>query len=149
VPIWHEARHALPPLFAASSIASAGAACTLASPAGQAGPARVLAAGGALATLAIAQRMERSLGPLLAEPYRRGRSGALNRVSHGLTAAGGALLAAPARRCRAQVLGGATLLLAGELTLRLGILRAGHASARDPRYTVVPQRERLAGRARR
>jgi formate-dependent nitrite reductase membrane component NrfD len=147
VPVWHGARRALPPLFAACSVASAGAACTLASPAGEAGPARVLAAGGALATLVIERQMRRSLGSLVSEPYRRGLPGRLSRASRALTAVGGALLAAPARRRRAPVRAGAALLLAGELALRFAVFRAGGASARDPRYTVAPQRERLAGRS--
>jgi hypothetical protein len=35
-------------------------------------------------------------------------------------------------------------LLAGSACTRFGIFEAGQASARDPKYTVVPQRERLA-----
>jgi hypothetical protein len=31
---------------------------------------------------------------------------------------------------------------------RFGIFEAGLASARDPKYTVVPQRQRLAARER-
>jgi hypothetical protein len=40
------------------------------------------------------------------------------------------------------VLSGAALM-AGSACLRFGVFEAGQASARDPRYTVVPQRERL------
>ncbi len=40
----------------------------------------------------------------------------------------------------------ATLLNAGAAALRYGIFEAGMASARDPKYTVVPQLERLAAR---
>jgi hypothetical protein len=32
------------------------------------------------------------------------------------------------------------------VTTRFGIFEAGLASARDPKYTVVPQRERLRAR---
>ncbi len=35
---------------------------------------------------------------------------------------------------------------AGSLLTRFGVFEAGMASARDPKYTVVPQRERLAAR---
>jgi hypothetical protein len=38
------------------------------------------------------------------------------------------------------------LLAAGSLLTRFGVFEAGMASARDPKYTVVPQRERLAAR---
>jgi hypothetical protein len=38
-------------------------------------------------------------------------------------------------------------MLAGSLALRWSVFRAGFQSARDPRYTVVPQRERKLRRA--
>ena len=34
-------------------------------------------------------------------------------------------------------------LLAGSVCTRFGVFEAGQASAKDPKYTVVPQRERL------
>ena len=37
-------------------------------------------------------------------------------------------------------------LLGGSACTRFAIFEAGQASARDPKYTVVPQRERLSGR---
>jgi hypothetical protein len=39
------------------------------------------------------------------------------------------------------------LLAAGSLLTRFGVFEAGMASAKDPKYTVVPQRERMAARA--
>ncbi|HEY4703666.1 MAG TPA: polysulfide reductase, partial [Streptosporangiaceae bacterium] len=42
-------------------------------------------------------------------------------------------------------LSGVTLLAASALT-RYGIFEAGMASARDPKYTVVPQRKRQQAR---
>jgi hypothetical protein len=38
-------------------------------------------------------------------------------------------------------------VLAGELCLRWSVFKAGFQSARDPKYTVEPQRHRLAERA--
>jgi hypothetical protein len=38
------------------------------------------------------------------------------------------------------------LLAAGSLLTRFGVFEAGMASARDPKYTVVPQRERMKAR---
>jgi hypothetical protein len=38
------------------------------------------------------------------------------------------------------------VLLAGSALTRFGLFAAGMASARDPRYTVEPQRERLERR---
>jgi len=54
----------------------------------------------------------------------------------------GAVIARSPREAR---LAGAGLMLSSALT-RFGICSAGMASARDPRYTVEPQRERLAQR---
>ena len=41
---------------------------------------------------------------------------------------------------------GGALVLAGEVALRWSVFKAGFQSARDPKYTVVPQRERLRRR---
>jgi hypothetical protein len=38
---------------------------------------------------------------------------------------------------------GAALILAGTAFERFAVLRAGNLSARDPRYTVAPQRARI------
>ena len=51
VPVWHEARHELPLVFAGSALASAGAASVLLTPAADAGPARRLAVVGAVVEL--------------------------------------------------------------------------------------------------
>ncbi len=40
------------------------------------------------------------------------------------------------------------VLVADSLVTRFGVFEAGKESARDPKYTVVPQRERLTRRAR-
>ncbi len=45
------------------------------------------------------------------------------------------------------MLSGAALVASSALT-RFGIFEAGRASARDPKYTVRPQRERLAAKER-
>ena len=140
VPVWHEARHGLPFLFAAGAAASAGAAAVATLPPEHAAPARRLAIAGAVAEIASAQLMERRLGEL-AEPYRQGAAGALSKLAGGLTLAGGALLAARGGRRDAAVAGGA-LVLAGALAERFSVFRAGFQSAADPRYTVGPQRER-------
>ncbi len=147
VPAWHDARRELPYVFGASAAASAGAASTLLLPPRDAGPARRLAIGGALAELGAVQAMERRLGPLVGEPYRQGAAGTLTRASKLCVAAGAGLLAWRGRRSRAAAVAGSTLLLAGEVALRFAVWKAGQQSARDPRYTVIPQRERLAARS--
>jgi formate-dependent nitrite reductase membrane component NrfD len=146
VPAWHDARRELPYVFGASAGASAGAASTLFLPPRDAGPARRLAIGGALAELGAMQAMERRLGPLVGEPYKQGEAGKLTRASKLCVAAGAGLLAWKGRRSRAAAVAGSTLLLAGEVALRFAVWKAGQQSARDPRYTVIPQRRRLTAR---
>ncbi|MEW2379044.1 NrfD/PsrC family molybdoenzyme membrane anchor subunit [Micromonospora sp. NPDC047812] len=141
VPSWHEAYPQLPTIFAGSALASGAGVGLIAAPAAQAGPARRMAVAGAALELYGAHRVETRLG-LLSEPYRTGRAGRLLRAGRALTAVGvaGALLG---RRSRAlSALSGAALLGASVAT-RFGIFEGGVASAKDPKYTVVPQRERL------
>ena len=113
----------------------------IASPTGQAGPARRMAFGGAVLELLAERRMEGSMG-ITAEPLHTGEAGRLMKASKVLTGAGavGALLAGRSRA--AAVISGVALLV-GSACTRFGIFEAGQESARDPKYTVVPQRERL------
>ncbi|WP_182887301.1 NrfD/PsrC family molybdoenzyme membrane anchor subunit [Microbispora sp. H10885] len=145
VPSWHEGMRELPFLFSGSALASAGAALMLTTPRAQAGPARAAAVAGAVTEVVAGELMERRLG-LLGEPYRTGRAGRLMRASRALTLGGG-LLATVAGRSRTLTALSGLAITAGALCTRFGVLEAGRVSARDPRYTVVPQRERLdAGR---
>lgn len=142
VPGWHEAHRELPYVFGGGALASAGAVALMVSPVAEAGPARRMTVLGAALELAGSQRAERSLG-LAAETWRQGRPGALLRASRVLVA-GGAVGAILGRRNRvASVLSGAAVA-AGALASRFGVFQAGVASTRDPKYVVVPQRERLA-----
>ena len=102
-----------------------------------------LAIAGALLELAATKAMEMRLGQLLGEPYRQGAAGRFTRLAKGCTAAGTALVALGGRRRAGSAVGGG-LLLAGSLFVRLAVYRAGIQSAVDPKYTVVPQRERAA-----
>ncbi|TCC00242.1 polysulfide reductase [Micromonospora zingiberis] len=144
VPSWHEAYPHLPLVFGGSALASGAAVGLIAVPPAQAGPARRMAVAGAALELYGAHQVETRLG-LLGEPYRTGRAGRLLRAGRTLTAAGvaGAVLAGRNRTVAA--LSGAALL-AASLATRFGVFHAGVVSARDPRYTVLPQRERLARR---
>jgi formate-dependent nitrite reductase membrane component NrfD len=141
-PSWHEAHRELPFVFVGSAAAASGGLGMLGAPPAQSGPARRLAVGGALLELAAEQRMELSMG-MTAEPLHTGRPGRLMRASKALTVAGalGAALLGGRSRTAAVVSGAA--LLAGSACTRFGIFEAGQESARDPRFTVVPQRERL------
>jgi hypothetical protein len=147
VPVWHEARRELPFVFAGGAASTGGAAVAAVTRPEDAGPARRLALLGAVLELAATQLMERRLGPFLAEPYHQGESGRYARLGKGLTAAGAGVLALAGRRRLGAVAGGA-LLLAGGACQRWSVFKAGFASARDPKYTVAPQRERLQARGR-
>jgi hypothetical protein len=144
-PVWSEARDDLPWVFGASASASAGAAATIFTPLRAAGPARRAAIGGVVAELALSRRMEQRLG-FVGEVYKQGEAARYGRLAKGLSAAGGALLAARGKRSRAAAVAGGALVVAGQAALRWSVFRAGFQSARDPLYTVLPQKERLAGR---
>jgi formate-dependent nitrite reductase membrane component NrfD len=141
IPVWHEARRELPVLFGASAAATAGAATTLFLPNDEAGPARRLAVAGSAAALGTTELMHHRLG-FVGEVYKKEAAGKLGRVSKLMTASGAALLATRGRRSRGAAVAGSALVLAGELALRWSVFRAGFQSARDPRYTVIPQKER-------
>ena len=142
-PSWHDGRREMPFVFVGSAAAAAAGMSLLTVPAGEAGPARRVAVGGAALELAMSRRMESTMG-LSAEPMHQGAAGRYLAAARALTA-GGALLAAGGRSRLTSIVAGAALL-AGSWCTRFGIFHAGQASANDPRYTVVPQRERAAAR---
>jgi hypothetical protein len=144
VPAWHEAHRELPFVFIGSGAGAAGGMAMLLAPARANQPARWLAIGGAAVELTAAELLKRRLG-MVAEPYEQGRPGRLMRAASRMTA-GAALLSAVAGRSRvAAVVSGATYVVASAMT-RFGVFEAGLASARDPKYIVVPQKARVAAR---
>jgi formate-dependent nitrite reductase membrane component NrfD len=145
IPVWSEARDELPWLFGASAAASAGAASAIFTPVEAAAPARRAAVAGVVAELGVMEAMEKRLG-FVGEVYKQGRAGKYARLSKICTATGAGLLAWGGGRSRTAAVGGGALVLAGELALRWSVFRAGFQSARDPRYTVLPQKERVRKR---
>jgi hypothetical protein len=169
VPAWHAGYREMPYVFAGSAASAAGGLGMLAIHPADAEPARNLAVLGATVELIAKRQLIRRLarsegsgsdsgsdgarsdgarsdgarsdGVSLAEPYEAGTTGAILRVAEFLTA--GALAGAVlGRRSRAvSALAGASLLAASAMT-RFGVFEAGMASARDPKYTIVPQRRR-------
>lgn len=146
VPVWHDARRELPFVFAASSLSAAGGAAAAITPLADAGPARVLGAGGACLELAVSTLMERRLDPRVRASYERDGVRTAHRASRLATVAGALLLAVPGRRSRlAQVAGGLALIAGSGLTRR-AVVNAGTVSAQEPEQTVGPQRDRVAAR---
>ena len=150
VPAWHAGYREMPYVFAGSAASAAGGLGLLATHPADAEPARNLAVLGATVELIAKRQLIRRLarsggagsdGVSLAEPYETGTTGAILRIAEFLTA--GALAGAVlGRRSRAvSALAGASLVAASAMT-RFGIFEAGMASARDPKYTIVPQRRR-------
>jgi hypothetical protein len=130
IPVWHEARHHLPLVFAGGAMASAGGLAAITTPTRRAGPARRLAVLGAGLELVSAAAMERHLGEL-AGPYRAGgdaRQAVL--LGGAMTLAGGTVMALAGGRRPGAVVGG-SLLLAGALAERIAVFRAGLQSARE------------------
>jgi hypothetical protein len=111
-------------------------------PVDEAGPSRKAAVAGAAVELAAMHRVETGHG-IVSEPYSEGRAGTLLRAAKACTVSGAGLTVLAGRNRLGQAVSGA-LLAAGSLLTRFGVFDAGMASARDPKYTVVPQRERLA-----
>src|SRR5215212_7129091 len=146
VPVWHEARRELPLVFAASSAATAGAAAAILTPLEDAGPARRLAVGGALLEIGAVEVMKRRLGDFLAEPYGGGKPGRFDKLAKALSGLGAAVTAFAGHKQRMAAVAGGALILAGAALERWSIFRAGFLSAGDPKYTVLPQRERLRQR---
>jgi formate-dependent nitrite reductase membrane component NrfD len=144
VPAWREAHPYLPFVFTGSAAASGGGLGMLLAPLDEAGPARRMAVAGAGLEVAASRLLETRLG-LSAQAYTTGKAHRLRQWAEILTV-GGAVGAVVGGK-RAVVAASGAALLAGSALQRFGVFEAGRESTRDPKYVVVPQRERLdAGR---
>jgi len=148
-PAWHGGYREMPFLFVGSAATAAGGFGMLAVRPEHARQAVSLAVLGGVGELTAKRLLVRRLGTE-AEPYESGRAGKLMRGAEGLLWAGlaGTVLGSTVLGSRSRVaarLAGAALLAASALT-RFGVFEAGRASARDPKYTVGPQRERAEAR---
>ncbi len=141
VPTWHDAHESLPFVFAGSAAASAGGIAAALAPVAEAAPARRLAVGGAVLETVMSLKMERS-GKLSAETLHQGRAGTLLRLSKACTVGGAVGLALGGRHSRLVSTMCGLAVAAGSALLRFGVFEAGVASTLDPKYVVVPQRER-------
>ncbi|HLM07711.1 MAG TPA: NrfD/PsrC family molybdoenzyme membrane anchor subunit [Blastococcus sp.] len=144
VPSWRGPHKELPFVFAGSALAAGGGITMVFAPVGEAGPSRKMAVAGAAVELAAMHRVETGHG-IVSEPFHEGRAGTLLRAAKACTTAGAGLTVVAGRSRVGSIASGA-LLAAGSLLTRFGVFDAGMVSARDPKYTVVPQRERMAAR---
>jgi len=144
-PTWNAAHRDLPFVFASSASLAAGGLAMVTTPTRETGPARALAVMGVAGDLMATRYMEGRMDPVAAEPLHQGRPGSLLRWSERLAVAGGlGALLLGRNRVTAAVSGGA--LLTASACTRFAVLEAGINSAKDPRYTVEPQRRRLEER---
>lgn len=140
-PTWHAVYKELPFVFTGSALMAAGGAAMVTTSARQAKPARRAAVVGAALELAATEVMHRSVG-IEGEPLRQGRQGRMLEASRWLALGGAAVTLVGGRWRPAAVLAGLALNVGSALT-RFGVFEAGVASAKDPKYTIVPQRQRL------
>lgn len=141
VPAWHEVWRELPFVFVGSAASAAGGFALAAAPVDQTGPAQRLALGGAALELAATERMKHSAG-LAGETFEQGRAGVLMRAAKVATIGGAVGAAVFGRRSRWGSAASGVALLTGSALTRFGIFEAGRASTLDPKYVVIPQRER-------
>lgn len=141
VPAWHEGYRLMPFVFASSAMSAATGVGLLAAPAGESAPLLPLAVGAGVGEVALTKAMERQTG-VVKETFEDGTAGKLLKTAEALTVAG-AGLAATARGSRLRSALAGTALVLGSALTRFGIFKAGIASVDDPKYTVVPQRDRV------
>ena len=144
-PTWNAAHEELPIVFVSSASLAASGLAMVTTPVAQAGPARRLAVAGVIGDLVATQIMHRRMDPVAAEPLHEGRAGTMMRLSEALAVAGGIGTLLGGRRRGVAVASGLALAAASALT-RFGVFEAGIHSAKDPRYTIEPQKRRLAAR---
>jgi formate-dependent nitrite reductase membrane component NrfD len=144
-PTWNAAHQELPFVFVSSAtLASAGLAMVT-TPVEEASPARKLAVLGVIGDVVATRVMEHRMDPVAAEPLHEGKAGAMLAWSERLAVAGG-LGTLLAGRSRAVAAASGLALLAASALTRFGVFEAGLFSAKDPRYTIEPQKNRLAAR---
>jgi formate-dependent nitrite reductase membrane component NrfD len=144
-PTWNAAHEELPFVFVSSASLAASGLAMVTTPVAQAAPARRLAVAGVIGDLLATRIMHRRMDPVAAEPLHEGRAGTMMRLSEALAVAGGIGTLAGGRRRGVAVASGLALAAASALT-RFGVFEAGIRSAKDPRYTIEPQKRRLAAR---
>jgi hypothetical protein len=144
VPAWHAAHREITMLFAGGAMTAAAAVGLAVSAVSRDrsgfDAARRLAVIGAAVEGAAGYGLETRPDPE-GEPYRTGEGGRLLVAARYLTLGGG-VAALAARRSRVAAAASAALLTGGGICAKVAVLRAGVASARDPKYVVASQRGR-------
>jgi formate-dependent nitrite reductase membrane component NrfD len=141
VPAWHAGYRYLPFVFVCSAASAAAGLGLAGAPVAENQPAvRLAVLAGAAETL-TQEVMKKRMG-LPGEAYEQGRAKAYGRLAQTATVAGVLTTGLLGRRSRAAAAVAGAALLAGSALTRFSIFQAGFISAKDPKYTVVPQQER-------
>lgn len=140
-PSWHDGFNQMPFIFVSSAASASGGLAMAISPLESSVPAWRMAIGGAAGELLAMKRMEASMG-FPAQALKVGKAGQLLELSKILTLLGlvGAVFLGRKSKAAATISG--ISLTLGSVFTRFGIFEAGQASARDPKYTIIPQREK-------
>jgi hypothetical protein len=128
-------------LFAGSAASAAAGWGLIVAPRPENESAVPMAVLGAVVELAAERMLERRLG-MIAETLQDGKDGRRLCLAKLLSAGGGIGAGLLARRSRTAAIATGAALPAGSAFTRFGLFEAGMASARDPKYTVEPQRSR-------
>nr|WP_240977616.1 NrfD/PsrC family molybdoenzyme membrane anchor subunit [Knoellia sp. DB2414S] len=144
-PTWNAMHKDLPFVFVSSASLAAGGLGMVTTPVEEAGPARRMALLGVAGDVTAMRLMEQRMDPVAAEPLHHGKAGTMLKWSERLAVAGGVGTLVGGRWRPAAVASGLALMAASALT-RFGVFEAGLHSAKDPRYTIEPQKRRLAER---
>lgn len=147
-PMWFEARKQLPFVFVSSASMAASGLQMVLTPTRETAPVRRLAMLGAAGDYLAVEAMEKQLADVgVDEPLHHGNAGTMMRLAKALTVAGGVGSLLAGRSRAVAVASGLALATASALT-RFAVVEAGIDSAKDPKYTVAPQKARLAARRR-
>jgi formate-dependent nitrite reductase membrane component NrfD len=146
VPAWHDGYRYLPFVFGSSAVSAAAGLGLIGAPLAENKPVIRLAVMAGTAEILTGKVMETRMG-LAGEAYKKGKAKRYGRIADVATAAGLLTAAVLARRSRAAAVTAGAALLIGSAMTRFSVFEAGLESAGDPRYTVVPQRQRLRERS--
>ena len=138
-PVWHEAYRELPFIFVSSAVGGAGAVGVLFGPEEERGPAHRAMIIGEIGKLLGVKAMQKGLGPVLSEPYRKGDAGMMEKSAM-LTGLASLILAVAGRKNRAVSQAAAAFSIVSGVLERFTILEAGKQSAQDPKYVIEQQR---------
>jgi len=145
VPAWHDGYRYMPFVFGSSAVSAAAGLGLAGAPLAETRPVTRLAVVAGTAEIITKKVLEKRMG-LPGEAYEQGKARRYGQIASIATAAGVLTTALLGRRSRAAAAAAGAALLIGSAMTRFSIFEAGLESARDPRYTVVPQRQRLRER---